>query len=187
MAQTAVQQERVTAEQFWDRYAGSEARAELVNGSVIAMSPTGPVHGRTDRKLAQVIGPYVDEHELGDLVMNTGFLLAHDPDTVRGPDQAFISAAKISAHPPPERGWWEVIPDLAIEIVSPKDTPEQVQEKVAEYLRFGVRLVWVVDPRRREVRVYRPGEAAETVSAGGELDGEAVIPGFRAPLARLWE
>jgi Uma2 family endonuclease len=106
---------------------------------------------------------------------------------VRGPDLAFVSAERIRDNPPPRRGFWELAPDLAVEIVSPEDEEKDLREKVDDYLRAGVRLVWLIDPRARRARVYRPGAEVQTVEAGGSLDGGDVLPEFTIPVAAFWE
>jgi len=79
-----------------------------------------------------------------------------------------------------------VAPDLVVEVDSPGDTRREVDAKVAAYLRYGVRLVWVVRPKRRIVVVSAPGAAPRTLDADATLDGGEVLPGFAYPLARLW-
>jgi len=124
---------------------------------------------------------------VGDVFLNTGFILRRNPDMVRGPDQAFIRADRIAANPPPEEGFWEMVPDLAVEIVSPRDTASEVQAKVQDYLESGVRLVWVTYPARRQIYVHRPDALIQVLDVRGELEGGDVLPGFRLPLAELWK
>src|SRR5262245_4884015 len=128
MAETLTQQRLITAEEFW-QLCGGERRLELVDGKVVEMPPVGPSHGSADRRIVTPLGIYVDEHVLGDVYLNTGFILRRDPDLVRGPDQAFVSAERIRANPPPAEGFWPIAPDLAVEIVSPNDTAEELNDK----------------------------------------------------------
>jgi Uma2 family endonuclease len=74
-------------------------------------------------------------------------------------------------------------PDLAVEVLSPDDRPGEVLEKVADWLKAGCRLVWVVDPERRLARIYRADGSETHITHEGSLDGEDVLPGFRQPLA----
>ena len=176
----------VTAEEFWKLCADTDDRLELVDGRVVRMSPVGPEHGRIDRKLVTRLGQYVEERGLGEVYLNTGFILRRSPDVTRGPDEAFVAKARAAANPPPERGFWPIVPDLAVEIVSPDDTASDVNEKVRDYLESGVRVVWVVYPRTRQVHVCRPTGDVQILFADAVLEGEDVLPGFRLPLAELW-
>ena len=108
---------------------------------------------------------------------------------------ADLAAARLSGLPTTIRGvgmtadrqgWLEVAPDLAVEVVSPNDSSSDVTDKVGAYLNAGVRLVWVVYPRKRQVHVHQPGGDVRIVFGDGALDGEQVLPGFRLPLAELW-
>ena len=186
MSETLVREQTITAEQFYDRYAGKDGRIELVNGKVVEMPPAGPVHGLLDSRLFLPLAQHVKEHALGEVFINTGFILRRSPDLVRGPDEAFVAAERIAASPMPERGFWEMVPDLVVEIVSPDDTAKALAEKVADYQAAGVRLAWFVYPARREVRIYRPGRPEEVISHEGVLDGEDVVPGFRLELLGVW-
>lgn len=78
------------------------------------------------------------------------------------------------------------VPALVVEILSPNDTEEQVNEKVDDYRQCGVRLVWVIDPHDRTVLIYRPGTEPELANIRQELCGEPGLPGFRMPVAQLF-
>jgi Uma2 family endonuclease len=108
-----------------------------------------------------------------------------DPDKVRKPDVSVILAGRL----PAERigaGFSTLAPDLAVEVISPNDLAYDVDEKVEEYLSAGVRLVWVVNPELRTVRVYRPDGSLSLRRAAESLDGEDVLPGFHCPIAELF-
>jgi Uma2 family endonuclease len=77
-------------------------------------------------------------------------------------------------------------PDLAIEVLSPDDRPAEVLEKVADWLKAGARLVWVVDPARRSARVYRADGGESVLGAAEALDGEDVLPAFVCPLGEIF-
>jgi Uma2 family endonuclease len=186
MTDTLTRTDWVTAEEFY-RWCKGEGRSELVEGRIVEMPPVGPMNGSTDVRFVAPLGKFVRRNRLGEVYLNTGFILRRNPDTVRGPDEAFVSNEKIAAHPPPERGYWPVIPDLTVEIVSPDDTPGEVDAKVAEYLDVGVRLVWVLYPRLRHVRVFVPGQPVEVIEPEGTLRGGDVLPGFELPLAEIFD
>jgi Uma2 family endonuclease len=82
-------------------------------------------------------------------------------------------------------GFSPVPPDLAVEVLSPSDRPRQVLDRIGEYLDAGVRLVWVIDPGKRNATVYRSLTDVQTIDETGALAGEAVVPGFTCPLASV--
>jgi Uma2 family endonuclease len=163
-----------------ERVAVPDKRVELVRGVLVVRELPGLRHGRVVMQLMIQLGTYVQATALGRVYAEVGFKLASDPDTVRGPDIAFIARARL---PEPEpAGFAGVAPDLVVEVLSPGDRSGQVLAKVADWLSAGTRLVWVVDPPRRLVRVYRQDGSEMIVGADGSLDGEDVLPGFACPL-----
>lgn len=157
-------------------------RTELVRGVLVVREPPGYNHGYVASKLAREIGNYAVARDLGDvLVCDSGFHLFSNPDTVRGPDVAFVSRAR--APVPRPAGFAPMAPDLAIEVRSPGDTAGELREKVADWLGAGCRLVWIVDPARRSADVHRADGTTSHIGDGGALDGEDVLPGLSIPLA----
>ncbi len=116
---------------------------------------------------------------------DAGVRLARDPDTTVGVDIVYISP-ELSDRQSDKTTLIEGIPQLVVEILSPSDVLDEINEKIDAYLLAGVALVWVVDPRRRTVAVYRPKAAPSLVAEGQELSGEDVLPGFRAALEELF-
>jgi Uma2 family endonuclease len=160
-------------------------RTELVRGVLIVREPAGYQHGDVAARLLLEIGKYAAQHELGRVfAAATGFTLARKPDTVRAPDVAFISNTRLPD--PPPRGFAETAPDLAVEVLSPDDRPGEVLENVADWLKAGARLVWVVDPIRETARVYREDGRESTLGVSDSLDGENVLPGFACPLEGIF-
>jgi Uma2 family endonuclease len=160
-----------------------DKHSELVRGVLVVGEPPGLPHGRIALELGAALVAHVRASGLGRVYVESGFKLASNPDTVRGPDLAFISQSRI---PEPEpRGYPTLAPDLAVEVLSPDDRPGEVLGKVADYLSAGTRLVWVIDPERRLARVYRADGAQEIVTAEQVLQGEDVVPGFTCPLATI--
>ncbi|MGI0150303.1 MAG: Uma2 family endonuclease [Thermoplasmata archaeon] len=176
----------LTAEEFY-RLPDIGRPQELIEGFVVSEPVSSRSHGAVAASIVRILGNYVHTNGLGSLTTcDSGFILARDPDTVRGADVAFISwnrdrAAK-SAGP-----YFPGAPDLAIEVLSPGNSPGDVRSKVADYLAAGTRLVWCVDPAKRRVRVYRALLAPKILTAEDELDGEDVVPGFRVKISGLFE
>jgi len=156
-------------------------RTELVRGVLIVREPAGYHHGDVAARLLVAIANHAFANDLGRVfAAETGFTLARKPDTVRAPDIAFISTARLPD--PPPRGFAELAPDLAVEVLSPDDRPGEVLAKVADWLNAGSRLVWVVDPIRVIARVYRADGSESILGDTDALRGEEVLPGFEYEL-----
>ncbi len=165
---------------------GEDVPGELVRGELREMAPPGAEHGAVVARLGWRLARYVEENGLGAVfVGDTGFQLASDPDTVRGPDIAFVRRDRIPATGLP-RGYWPGAPDLAVEVVCPSDRYEEVEERVADYLAAGSRAVWVVSPGLRTVTVRRPDTPPASFSEGDVLEAEDLFPGLRIRVAEVF-
>jgi len=161
-----------------------DKRVELVRGLLVVRELPGMRHARVAMDLALALGAHVRAAALGRVYAEAGFKLASNPDTVRGPDIAFISRGRI---PDPEpTGFAGFAPDLVVEVISPGDRPGEVLAKVADWLSAGTRLVWVLDPARRVARVYRDDGTEQILTADESLDGGEVVPGFSFPLNEIF-
>ena len=161
-------------------------RYDLVKGELRKMSPAGGEHGAIIVRLTVALGQYVEENDLGVVFgAETGFKLASNPDTVLGPDVAFVSNEKIPPTGIPV-AYWPGAPDLAIEVISPGNTRREMEEKIAEYLAAGVRLIWIISPKRRTVMVHQANVEPVTLAESDTLDGQDVVPGFEFSVARLF-
>ena len=161
-------------------------RYELIAGEIHKMVPASWEHAAVGSNLHSFLGPYVREKKLGQtFIAEGGFLIARDPDTVRVPDIAFIHKDHLPATRPKE-AFWPNAPDLVIEVVSPGDTTGEVDEKVHMWLDAGTAMVWVVNPRWKNVTVYRSATDIKTLTENDELDGQDVVPGFRCPIGDIF-
>jgi Uma2 family endonuclease len=141
----------------------------------------GAYHGRTQARLSQKLGEFVESGTIAGVVFtDVGVVLSRRLRTVRGPDVAFYRPDRLPDPLPP--GFLDAAPDLAVEVVSASDSASEILEKVMEYLDAGSRAVWVIDPRSRTATVYRSREVIRILGDEDVLDGEDVIPGFRLPL-----
>ncbi|MDQ3303575.1 MAG: Uma2 family endonuclease [Actinomycetota bacterium] len=180
-----ITQQPITAEDLL-RLSGDGVRRELVRGEVRGMTPAGNVHGRVAVNLTIPLGQYVREHGLGTVyAAETGFMTSANPDTVRAPDVAFVSRERVEATGNIE-GYWPGAPDLAVEVVSPNDSYTGLEEKVADWLGAGTRMVVVVEPRGRIVSVRRSVTEVEILAEGDVLDGGDVVPGWTLPVAEVF-
>ena len=160
---------------------------ELEAGRLIRVPPTGPLASIVAATMLTLVNGFVRLHRLGVVGgADFGMILARDPDTVRAPDVVFYRANRLPPGGIPS-SYWDLAPDLAVEVLSPSDRRGKVLKKVGEYLDAGTRLVWVVDPRRRTAVIYRPEGEPTILGADGVLDGEDVLPGFTLALADVWE
>ncbi|MEI6046921.1 MAG: Uma2 family endonuclease [Chloroflexota bacterium] len=158
-------------------------RYELKDGRLCEMPPAGEDHCRIGNKLNGYLTYYVYQHKLGETYgADASFKIGDDS---LSPDMAFVAAGRLT-----ERGMAVIplAPDLVLEVVSPGDSRPEVNKKIAKYLKAGVRLCWVIDPRKQTVQVYRWGESEPiTLGLEAELDGFEVVSGFKFKVSWLFE
>ncbi len=175
----------LTAEEFAQLPEDDHYREELVRGRVVREPNPGWPHGWVQSRLNVRLATFVEAHGLGDVVLESGFIVERGPDTVRGPDVSFVSRERLGDRHP--EVYAELGPDLAVEILSPSNRPGKIAEKLTHCFAAGTRLAWVIDPKRRTTKVYRPGRDVRVLHEQDELDGEDVVPGFRCRLADVLE
>jgi Uma2 family endonuclease len=159
---------------------------ELWEGALIRVPGAGGEASEIAGDIFALIRPFVRSAKLGMLTTADGtYVLARNPDTVVVPDVAFVRWDRLPGRIRP-KSYIPVPPDLAVEVVSPSDTPRDVAAKMELYRRAGVPLVWWVYPERRAVAVYRAGQPVAELREGDELDGGEVLPGFRLPVAEIF-
>jgi Uma2 family endonuclease len=167
----------------------SEILYEVVNGRRVEPPPMGILSTRLASRLGRRLGTFADDNGLGDVEVEMLFILDEAEDLQRRPDVAFVSYERWPRSRPvsDDEAAWNVVPDLAVEVVSPTDRDEAGLAKVREYFQAGVRLVWKVYPRERVVHVYETFTTIRVLTRADELDGGEVVPGFRLPLTMLFE
>ena len=175
----------ITAEELL-RMPDDGFRYELVRGELRKMAPSGHEHGRVAMRFGSRLAQHVDAQNLGVVyAAETGFLIDHDPDTVRAPDVAFVCHDRLELADQ-TRGYFPAAPDLAIEVVSPGDTYSEVEEKAMTWLAAGTRLVLVADPRKRTVTRYRGFDDITILTEADTVDGGDVVPGWTIRVAELF-
>ncbi len=161
---------------------------DLINGELWEIPPPGGVHGRLASKISRYLGIYADEYDLGEVTVETGYHPKDDRKTLLSPDVAFLSKANVP-DPFPEK-YIPVMPDLAVEIVSPSDVLKQVRRKAMTYLQHGTKIVWIVLPSEQGVDVCRSVTGSrldiEFVEQDGVLSGEDVLPKFELNVSILF-
>ena len=163
---------------------------ELANGELVAVSLPGPPHGRIAAEVCYRIRRHLDRNPgAGRVYTEVGYVLGlrRDPERLRGPDVSFVSAERLRvAGGEPETGWFRLVPDLVVEVDSPGRRPALEQQRIQDYLDAGVRLLWLIHVETQSATVYRSDGTARLVRADEALDGEAVLPGLRVPVANLF-
>ena len=160
-----------------------DALIELVDGEIEKKPLNGVEHGLITAGIGFSLDTFVRQRGLGvTLAAGTGFILRRDPDTVRSPDVAFVSKARYirttSYLPGP--------PDLAVEVISPNETYSEVNAKLLDWLRSGVRLLIVVHLSKQSADIHRSMTETQRVDIDGALDGGDVVPGWQLPLRELF-
>ena len=177
---------------LWELYcdrSNDHLRFELIDGEIIEMSGPGGVHGRIAIRLGSYLFIFAEEHNLGIVTGETGYHPPGDRYNLLLPDLAFISYDR-APDPFPEK-LVPAMPDIAIEIRSPSNTPAELREKAERYLRLGTARVWTVLPAEQSVEVCRVNESdeveREVYGPDATLSGENVLPGFGLDVRRIFE
>jgi Uma2 family endonuclease len=182
----------LTAEDFAALLAGpdyAEGRYELIDGEVVSVSPAGGLSSWVGGEVHFHLRTFVGAHRLG-IVTNAegGYRLG--PDTVRAPDVAFVSWARLGPAGGIPKGFFNVAPDLAVEVISPSDRFGEVLAKARAWLAAGTRAVWVFSPEERTATLCRAGSDSTMIvlqcAEDQTLDGGDILPGFRLPLREVF-
>ena len=160
---------------------------EIINGELIDMGNSGALHGYVCSTLMILLGGYVRQHNLGAMLdSSTAFKMKNG--NKRSPDIAFFAKERLQGMAVLPSGYLEGAPDLAVEVLSPGNTVEEIDDKLTEYFENGSRLVWVINPTQHYVLVYRSAQEPDRLLKGKDsLDGEEVIPGFTLAIADLFQ
>jgi Uma2 family endonuclease len=160
-------------------------RYELVDEEVVDMGNSGMEHGNISAYLCGLIELYVRPKKLGVTCdSSTAFTLKSG--NKRSPDVSFVSKERLQGLRRLPKGFFQGAPDLAVEVISPSNTFEEIHTKLVEYFDNSCQLVWVINPDERSVVVYRQPQPDRLLKMTDSLDGEEVIPGFTLPVAELF-
>jgi len=160
---------------------------EVVDGQVVEKS-MGAFETGIASLLVEILGPFARANRLGRFFGEMLFRIDIGQDLQRRPDVAFVSHARWPYNRRvPDVPVWDMVPDLAIEVLSTSNTAFAVHRKIHDYFKAGVARVWVVYPEQAEVYIYSTPQQVQVVGIGQELDGGDLLPGFRLPVAVLFE
>jgi Uma2 family endonuclease len=166
-----------------------EGPFEIINGERIPLMPPVAIHVLVIRSLFRVLDPFCQQNNLGQVFTEMPFVLVFDQNWVRGsrvPDLLFVGKERWQSYIEAVEDWYDkplvLVPDLVVEVVSANDLYTDVQAKVERYIADGVKLVWVIDPKRRQITAFEDGRYSTMTDT---LDGGDVCPGFSVALADL--
>ena len=178
--------ELLTAEDLL-RLSSEGVKGELIRGVLCETASVGMEHTFIAGNMMAPLHTHVRRSRLGRVGgTDGGVLIQRNPDTVREPDIFFVSAEKLPLDAKVQ-GYLEVVPELVVEIVSPSDSPTEVDEKIRMWLDLGVSMALVVRPATQTIILHRPGAPAVTLTGEDVLDGGDVLPGFRLPLREIFD
>ena len=161
---------------------------EVVDDQVVELAPMGAYEVRLATLLAARLEIFVQQHQLGRAVQEMLFDLRVMAGRKRRPDVAFVSFDRWPQHHRiPRIDAWEVVPNLAVEVVSRTDSVDYLVDKVADYFHAGVERVWVVFPSQEQVYVYDSPTSVRVLTRTDDLSGDPILPNFRLPLVELFE
>ncbi len=161
---------------------------EVVDGQVVEQEGMGAYEIRLAMLLAVRLETFAKEHQLGRAVQEMLFDLALPTSRKRRPDVAFVSFDRWPKQRRiPRTEAWEVVPNLAVEVVSPTDRADYVMDKVAEYFAAGVERVWVIFTSQEQVYVYTSTTRVDILSRSETLHADPLLPHFQLPLAELFD
>jgi Uma2 family endonuclease len=176
----------MTAEEL-ELLPGDAIHRELDQGELIEMSPAGPFHGQVCMAVSGHLWYFIETHNLGNTyTAETGFILDEHPDTVLAPDFAFIRNERIAAIDN-HRGYIRGAPDLVIETMSPSDSVKSATAKANQWLHFGARQCWIVNPQKRTVTILDANRDTREFSETEIIDTIELLPGFQCQVSEFFK
>jgi len=160
---------------------------ETVNGQREDVPPMGALETGIAGVLIRYLWLFLGENPPGLVVAEMLFRLNNEPKVERRPDVAYVPYVRWPQKVITVGDAWQVVPELAVEVVSPTNTASKIQEKILNYFQYGVGLVWVIYPEQRMVHIYESAKTVRVLDGKDCLDGKPLFPDFRLELTRLFE
>jgi len=157
---------------------------ELVDG-VLVEKAVGTYESFLAVNLAHLLVNFVKPRRLG-IVLGADGMMRFAPGLVRIPDVSFISSHRLPGGRVPREPIADLVPELAVEVISASNTPEEMERKLRDYFAAGVRLVWYVYPESREVHAFTAPDRRRVFKEKDVLDGGEVLPGFQLVVSELF-
>ena len=170
----------LTLEQF-ERLPDDGMRHELNEGGLVKVVRPKHRHNEIAYKLQLEL---IRAAAPGRVYPDVGFLLDDDPPTLRAPDLAFVSADRVAQTS--DDDWIHGAPELAVEVVSPSESAEDLDQKVEQYLAAGARLVWVIYPKTRKVHAHKPGSNPVVLGESDTLEAPELFPRWSLKVSALF-
>ncbi len=175
----------MTAEEF-GRRPDPGYPEELVRGKIVSLPISDRRHGQVCGSVARFLGHFVEDQDLGHLIIGSGLITGRNPDSVRGPDVAYYSYARLPRGPLPA-GYGPEVPELVVEVRSEGDTWREIVIKVGEYLKAGVLKFVVLDPRSRKAHIYGVDDEPVVLDPEDELTLPELLGEFRVAVHRFFD
>jgi Uma2 family endonuclease len=157
---------------------------ELVDG-VLVEKTMGYYESYIAATLIRLLGNFVVEHDLG-IVAGADGMLRLAPGLVRIPDVSFVSWEKLPGRRLPRQAIPDLVPDLAVEVLSESNTSREMARKLDEYFLLGVRLVWLVNPLTESIAIHTSRHQSTVLDKSATLEGGMLLPGFTLQLSALF-
>jgi Uma2 family endonuclease len=161
---------------------------EVVNSELVMSPKNDFFHGDICSELLTVLRTFVREKRLGAVLdSSTGFWMKNR--NCRAPDISFVSRERLIAlnFKRSTRSFFPGAPDLAVEILSPNNTRAEIDQRLRDFFESGTRLAWIIDPDAKRAEICRTLTSRKLIEAGGHLEGEDLLSGFRYPLDDLFK
>lgn len=177
----------ISAAEF-GRMPNDGTKTELVRGRIVRLPVPRPYHGFICGRVFRYLDRYAEDNKSGTVFSNnSGVITEREPDTVRGADVSYYSFSRLPAGRIAQEEYYEVVPELVVEVRSPSDRWQKTLQKVSECLSAGVAIVVVIDPSNKSANVYRDEGSPETIGPEDTLTVPDLLPGFSVPIARFFE
>ncbi|MGD0092613.1 MAG: Uma2 family endonuclease [Planctomycetota bacterium] len=162
-------------------------RAELIDGEIVESMGGAYTHSLVVANVCGIVRNFVIANKLGRVVTGeTGIHIRSELPRCRLADVVFLSYKRVPKGEAKKR-FLRAPPDLVVEVLSEDDTWSDIEDKIQDYHRTGVDMVWVADPQTRTVRVFPRGGTPSIVHDGEEIDGGEILPGFRVPISEFFD
>ncbi|MGV0028654.1 Uma2 family endonuclease [Phormidesmis priestleyi] len=182
-----VLEEKVWTDEAFMALSKDGHRYELVNGELVDMGNSGALHGYVCSLLLAALMGFVLPNKLG-VILDSSTAFKMKNGNKRSPDISFFAKERLQGMTELPSGFLDGAPDLAVEVLSPSNTVEEIDGKIVEYFENGTRLVWVINPNQHYILVYRSAQEPDRLlKSVDSLEGEEVIPGFSFPVANLFQ